>query len=257
MRVLKGHVAEVVEAVSSRDGKRLFTATREEVRVWEVATGEQLCRIPAGPGFGQMTLSGDEKWFVSEPDLTPKSAPHGRFILVTIPLWEVATGKEVRRFEIAQLMARLLVDNARYLLGGLPRSDEVLATALSYDGKWLVAGSRRGFVLRWDTATGKEAPPFGFSKDWTAVPLGFSKDGKWLATLALAAPPEIVRLWDVATGKQKHQIQGNAFFGRGLSDDGQWLLTGRDETTVRIGTSRRAERSVLLVDTRPLLTSVF
>src|SRR5262249_46250269 len=81
---------------------------------------------------------------------------------------------------------------------------------------------------------------FGRPSDVGAVPVGFSKDGKRLAAsvytladLRKTAPPATVLLWDVAKGKAEHAIRGNVF-GWGLTDDRRWLITGREEKTVRI-----------------------
>jgi WD40 repeat protein len=40
-------------------------------------------------------------------------------------------------------------------------------------------------------------------------------------------------VWEVATGKQKHAVKGFPF-EPGLTDDGKWVVTGYDETTVKV-----------------------
>jgi uncharacterized protein (TIGR03067 family) len=246
--VLGGHPSEVRTVVFSRDGKRLFTADTAEVRTWELPEGKPLQRILAGPdsGTGQMTLSGDDKWFVSAPDMEQKIGPGGELVLATIRLWDVETGKEGRRFEIVRTTAQLVGQYVDFFVRG-KGSDEIVGTALSQDGKWVVAGTQRGEVHLWDAATGKKVRTFRRSNDFVSVPLGFSKAGKWLATSVYTRadvrhiladprkddPPPTVLLWEVATGKAKHAIQGKVF-GRGLSEDGQWLITGCDEKAVRI-----------------------
>jgi WD40 repeat protein len=239
--LLRDHDWEVTRAEFSRDGKRLYTATAAEVRAWDVATRKQLQHVPVSPSplDSRLTLSADGRWFVSDPDMEPKIAPDGGFVMATIRLWDMGTGKEARSLEIRESALRLVGDYLE-LFAGTPRSDEVRGTAISQDGKWVVAGGMRGLVRRWDAATGKEKRPFGLSKDFVAMPLGFSKDGKWLVaqviTLKAARKPEpatIVRVWEVATGKAKHVIEAEVF-ERGLSDDGERLVTGRGDTTVRI-----------------------
>ncbi len=216
--VLTGHDSEVMLAVSSPEGKRLCTATTKEVRIWEVATGKQLQRIPAGPNWQhhQMTLSGDEKWFVSAPDMKQESTPDGRYIMASLHLWEVGTAKEVRRFEIVRSTAQLLGDYATYFSTGAPVTNEIPVTALSHDGKWVVGGTLRGVVHLWEAATGKEIRSLSRSKEYAAIPVGFSRDDKWLATRAYPVVkgefgPPVVRLWDVATGEEKHAIKGDVF----------------------------------------------
>jgi uncharacterized protein (TIGR03067 family) len=250
MGTLRGHDSEVMTVVFSRDGKRLFAATATEVRVWAVPAGKLLQRIPAGGvrGDGRLTLSDDEKWFVSDPDTEQKIAPDGRFVLATVRLWEVGTGKEAHRLEITRTTGQMVGQYLDYFVGG-KGSDEVVGTALSHDGKWVAAGTQRGEVHLWNGATGKTARTFGRRSDNAAVPVGFNKDGQLLVTFNLALTwtkyRQAVRVWEVATGKEKHAIEGAALapgdlgrrdMGPSVTDDGKWLLwvTGAAATTPRI-----------------------
>jgi WD40 repeat protein len=250
MGVLRGHDSEVRMAAFSRDGKRLFTATTTEIRIWEVRTGKQLKRIPACARWqnDQVTFSGDEKWFVSDPETEPKIAPNGQFIMARIRLWEVKTAKEVRSFDIARTTAQIVGQYLDFFAIG-KGSDAIVGTALSHDGKWVAAGTERGEVHLWNGATGKKVRTFGRWRDLGAIPVGFSRDGKWLVTSSLTLVGTkgcwVVRVWDVVTGKEKHAIAGKVFdssligsnrFAPSLTDDGKWLIwtTGAEETTVRI-----------------------
>ncbi len=239
--VLRGHNSRVWMLDFSPDGKRLLTATATEVRTWELPRGNQLQRIPAGPVWykDQITLSGDGNRFVSAPDREEKTTPDGKFAVAAIRVWDLARGKEVRSLEITRTTWQLLGQYAGYFITG-KASDAILGTALSPDGKWVAAGTERGEVHVWEAAAGKKVRTLGRSEDVGSVPAGFSKDGKRLATSvftpsSLRKEPLIttVLLWDVATGKVKAEIQGNVFGGR-LTGDGKWLITGREEKTVRI-----------------------
>ena len=157
----------------------------------------------------------------------------------TIRLWDVENGKEVRSFKIVRTTGEVLGQYLDFFAEG-KGSDAIIATALSHDGKWVVAGTEHGEVHLWDTDTGKKVRTFERSWDIGARPVGFSKEGKWLATSVfrpgahgMADPCAIVLLWDVATGEAKHEIQGNVF-SRSLTEDGKWLTTGWGEKTVRI-----------------------
>ena len=253
--VLRGHDSEVRIVVASRDGKRLFAATTTEFRVWDVTTGKQLQLIGAGPNwqYDRLTLSANEKWFLSSPDMEAKLLPDGRTVMARIQLWQVDGGKETGSFQVARTTAELLGQYADFFVRG-KGSDAIQSTALSHDGKWVVAGTERGELHLWNAATGKKERSFGRSSDVWAKPLGFSKDGKWIIehtdTVALQRSkdpsPGLIRIWEVATGKERHTIPGpdsliraggNLFevaFGTSLSDDGKFLLTGHKEQTVKI-----------------------
>jgi WD40 repeat protein len=100
-----------------------------------------------------------------------------------IHVWEVATGKEVRRLEGPQQP-------------GTRESRAAHCAALSPDGKFLAVGELTDTVRLWEVATGREvyrSRPLG---RWIQC-LAFSPDGK---TLAVAAWQRIL-LWQAATGK--------------------------------------------------------
>ncbi|MGH7222781.1 MAG: hypothetical protein ACRELF_06115, partial [Gemmataceae bacterium] len=90
-------------------------------------------------------------------------------------LWEVATGKEIRKMRV----------------GGD-------CLTFSPHGKWVVQGDFEGNVKRWDVASGKKRPaprrmPTGITS------LTISPDGK---LLAVGTRDEELILWDVAARKQ-------------------------------------------------------
>jgi WD40 repeat protein len=134
-------------------------------------------------------------------------------------VWEVATGKEARRFQAH----------------GRP----VSCLSLSPDGKWL-ASSAPPYreVLMWDLATGTEVRRFeGHTHDVTC--LAFSPDSKWLAS---GCKGHTVRVWEVATGRQLHwlgnrkavKLAGPAFLTVAFSPDGKYLAGGDTEYRVHL-----------------------
>jgi WD40 repeat protein len=196
-------------------------------------------------------LSGDDRWFVSKPDLKPEMLPDGKFVVAKIRLWDVEKGKEVRSFKLFETTLGLVGQYIDFFAEG-KGSNGIIATALSHDGKWVAAGTEHGDVHLWETDTGKKVRAFGRYKDFGAAPIGFSKNGKWLVTSVFHwtrhdGKPELrasVLLWDVATGEVKHEIEvkqeiggdkflWNSFF-ENLTEDGKRLITSQDEKTVRI-----------------------
>ena len=125
--------------------------------------------------------------------------------------WDLATGKELRRFGQPQNEADrsgMRVGGQVMLFTGWVGVDGGGSVALSTDGKVLAQGGRGNVIRLWDTGTGKEllqikAPQGGESS------LSLSPDGKMLATRGTGQP---MRLWDTSTGKQIRQ------FARGERD---------------------------------------
>ena len=167
---------------------------RNEVRVWEVATGKLLakCKVLQNRQVGA-TLSNDGKMLASwgahfetgfrfsfkDPD---SSAPQN-----TVQLWEVQSGKELRRFH-------------------MKGTDGVSGVAFAPDGKSIAVAENSGRVVLLNPADGKEirciGEPFP-ADDIRATPVfsdmclvKFSPDGRRLAVARGG-----VRIWDATTGK--------------------------------------------------------
>jgi WD40 repeat protein/beta-lactamase regulating signal transducer with metallopeptidase domain len=119
-------------------------------------------------------------------------------------LWEVGTGKEVRRFVAGDFPAG----------NGAHRS-----LAFSPDGKTLAGGGWGDVRLHvWETATGKE--PIEFPKLGGNVgSVAFAPDGKTVAAVA-----DGIHLYDPATGKERLRIESSAG-GLTFSQDSS-VLTG-------------------------------
>ncbi|HEX5271141.1 MAG TPA: sigma-70 family RNA polymerase sigma factor, partial [Gemmataceae bacterium] len=119
-----------------------------------------------------------------------------------VRLWDLATGKEVRRFawDEGERDGKLepSEDGAtqrreRQYWDDTARSCQA---ALSADGK-TVAASRGGAVCLWEAAGGKKLCRFQTGQK-RLLQLAFAADGKSLLTLG---PGQATAVWDVATGK--------------------------------------------------------
>ena len=151
----------------------------------------------------------------------------------TVHLWQADTGKEIG------------------ILQQPPTP--VMALAFSSDGK-LLATRGGGIVFQdnsirlWEVSTGRElhrfgaspsgdVPSFEGSPSW-AFRIAFSPDGKLLASGAgdVTSRDNLVRFWDVATGKELRQCRGHKGIIRcfAFASDGKTLASGSADGTVRL-----------------------
>src|SRR5581483_48778 len=163
--------------------------------------------------------------FSPKGDLLASSANMDQHIL----LWDVASGKELRRILTAYM-------------------HDLHSLAWSPDGKMLAAAGARVFdntpglfdtVSLWDPATGKllrewrlqhsKDRPFGHR----VIRVAFSPDGTLLA--AVDGDNTIV-VWDAATGMMRARLPGHRTTVTALafSPDGRMLASGGVDRTVRL-----------------------
>src|SRR5262249_36208805 len=126
LRRFTGHKEYCVTLAFAPDGKTLAAGAADgTVRVWDAATGKELHHF--GKGGWQLTYSPDSK-------LLAAGQTKG------IALWDLATGKSVRRLEGYQAVAAEI--------------------AFSPDGTLLAAALPEDRTIRlWEVATGKPWPP--------------------------------------------------------------------------------------------------
>jgi RNA polymerase sigma factor (sigma-70 family) len=162
---------------------------------------------------GAVARIGSVRWWCGYSQCPLVYAPDGKSVVCrdrrgTVYILDAATGKELRRIDIA--------------------GDGVSCFALAPNGKTLATAGRASPEIRiWDVPTGKVVRRIEGDKFGT-YPVVFSPDGKILA----AAINTNIRLWDTATWKEMRPIEGKeVWHDRGIFflPDGKTLISGDSE----------------------------
>ncbi len=212
------------------DGSRVvICGENHEVHLWDAKNGTHLEKLKASWQNG-MAMSPDGRLLVSiaRAVISDPQNPRMNYPGVRIELYDTAAGKTVNRFPDFK--------------GGA--QDITFAN----DGKKLVSVDHRdGMVRLWNVETGKEerrfeAMPVAKKKQSSYIQrTTISPDGKTLAVacyqddaalrgLGGLSGPHLVRLWDMATGKEQHQFDGRLsyVFDMAFSPSGRLLVTADD-----------------------------
>jgi RNA polymerase sigma factor (sigma-70 family) len=198
--------------------------------------------------------NGLQSWsVVFSPDgKTVATASHD----MTIRLWDVASGKELRQFRghhgavltvafspdgkllasgsQGDPMVRLWQVNSgkdfRQLQG---HQGGVTCVAFYPDGKILASGGQDHVIRLWKVATGQEIRQF-IGHQGGVQTVAFSPDGKSLASGENS--DNTIRLWEVATGKEFQQLRAHKgmVYRVTYSVDGKVLASSGEDQTIRL-----------------------
>jgi len=164
VRTWIGHQVDINDVTFSRDGSLLATAGDDgAVRIWDVATGEELAAMTGRPGTASDPSIARSPSFTVDTRLVAAAWTDENVVRIL----DLDTG-EVR--EISSLIA--------------PEE-----TAFSPDGRWLSVTATPFRVVVLDVAFGTELMSWQF--DTVPFRTAWSPDGRWLATGGIP-----VRIWD-------------------------------------------------------------
>ncbi len=182
-RTLTGHLEPVTAVAFSPDGTRLVSASEDKtLKLWDPTTGK-LVRSFAGHTRGVAGVA-------FSPDGARLASAGGD---ATVKIWGVTAGQIVRTLD----------ENSSYF-----GWRGIVNVAFSADSKYLIHSSRDEIIKIRDIATGQVVRTLSES-DNSGADNTLSPDGRWLVSVAsgephlfnLAAWKDVVRVWDVTTGK--------------------------------------------------------
>jgi dipeptidyl aminopeptidase/acylaminoacyl peptidase len=240
----QAHRGIVWSVAWSPNGRLVASGDREQVIVWNPATGRQVWRLPAPHAVSALAFSPDGKTLATvgwdglirlgaaatgkllrsmrgsgARLLTVAWSPDGKLLAcggeeAGVPLWDVSTGKAIRRLQ-----------------SNKPRN-AVLCVAFSPDGRLLVTGRDDSIIPLFEVATGKEILQLPGQTSRT-IDAAFSPNGNLLAT---AHAGDTVRLWNVHTGEERRRLTGHtqAVTAVAFSRDGRLLVSGSIDGSVRV-----------------------
>ncbi|KAJ6535014.1 WD40-repeat-containing domain protein [Mycena capillaripes] len=213
------------------------------VRIWEVATGQQLQQFDGHvDSVKSVRFSRDGQHAMSG------SNDH------TVRIWEVATGQQLQQFNghVHSVKSVGFSPDGQHGISGSNdctvriwdvttgqqlqqlngHKDSVRSVGFSPDGHYVISGSDDWTVRIWEVTTGQQLQQFNGHKDWVRSGR-FSPDGQHAIS---GSDDHTVRIWKVTTGQQLQQLNGhkNTVTSVGFSPDGQCAISGSDDLTVRI-----------------------
>lgn len=177
------------------------------------------------------------------------------YITGSIRLWDVASGKELRRF-VGECGDKVLAwsPDGKFMASGFDDDDPTIhlwdvasgkqirsldgdhsfgieSLAWSPDSKILAAGNNDNTIRLWDPVSSKEICRIrGHAEDVTSV--AWSPGGKLLAS---SSYDKTIRLWQAATGKEVRRFRGHTHRVSSVawSPDGKTLVSSSWDHTVR------------------------
>jgi WD40 repeat protein len=215
VRAFRGHTELLESVLFSPDGRwaRVLSWGLTESR-WDLNTGLQAASARIGtiiPPLWQRTSSPDGRQALGTPEKSD-----GKIAI----LWDVTKGRQSRAF--------------------VGHSEGIHDLAWSVDGRNILTGSSDETAILWDATTGQQLRSFHLARYKSVFSVAIGPDGLQVMT----GYGDRAALWDVATGKLLHVLQGDGELVTlvGFSPDGRQVFASSHGKTVvlwDVATGRR------------------
>lgn len=208
-KVLKGHTANILQVRVSADGKTAISASYDEIRVWDLATGELKTTFPdtlssTEVQLGPVTITGDSPYF-RVLDISPDGKTVLAEVNSKILAWDVATQKQ-------KTIPKSLFENLN-------------AARMGLDGKTVVTTSYtqpKTTLKIWDlsTATLKTKDVISTAREsWGyGDRLALSRDR------ILTSTPQGLKVWNLQTVQLEAVVDSEPVSPLIVSPDGKHLV---------------------------------
>lgn len=143
----------------------------------------------------------------------------------SVRLWDVASGSEIRQFEVDP-------PRAARISGGREAPGEFYCAAFTPDGARALAGGEGGSICVWDVESGKIVKRFK-GHTGTVYGIAVSPDGRRVLS---GGRDMTARLWDIETGEEIFRLPSHNSWVRSvaISPDGRYGLTGSFDRYMRL-----------------------
>jgi WD40 repeat protein/serine/threonine protein kinase len=192
------HQDVVNDAVFSRDGIRILTASRDNTaKLWDAASGKLIASFAHQDGVIHAAFSPDDARILTA------SADH------TAKLWDATSGA---------------------LIASFAHQDRISDAVFSPDGGRILTASADNTAKLWDATSAKLIA--SFAHEGAVENAVFSPDGKQILT---ASADGTAKLWDATSGTLIASFaRGNSLYCARFSPDGTRVLTASADDTARL-----------------------
>jgi WD40 repeat protein len=228
------------------DSRMLAVAQRLGLTLLDTANGRPVGKVAEGLAVSSVAFSPDGKWLAWANAAGPitvwdRHADRARRTLPAKPLSSyLSFGPDSRTLVVGNWNDHTINEwdtgtgNLRHLVKVETEDPGAYALAVSPDARTLsVAYENAGTVKLWDAATGKVRQVLGRLSCIKARTVAFSPNGRLLAAGGWQGD---LRLWDVKTGRQVHQLWGHwtSILTLAFSPDGRTLASGDDHGVLKL-----------------------
>jgi WD40 repeat protein/predicted Ser/Thr protein kinase len=254
LRLVSGATVKEKSAAPARTDLEPAPAPGRCIRVWDVATGEELVTMAAGPDVkavaysldGSTIVSGHADgalrfWDAASGEQRAESSGLG-------PIYTIAFGPHgddlvTLNWDEGRLTRRSAQDGAVLVSHDLHLPDVAMSPCYDPGGTWLALGSRDGTVRRVDPRTGALIETFHGHERWVCA-VAVAPDGRLIAS---GSYDGTVRLWVPGSSRRSEILRGpthtGCFAALDFSPDGTRLagavMSGYCVTVWDVGEGRR------------------